>query len=51
MNQIVARSIWLRLMSEASVGIDSDTKNSINAAAMHIKICDLIHDSNMAASY
>jgi len=38
-------------MSQASTGIDADTKNSINATAMHMKICDLIHESNMAASY
>ena len=50
-NQILARQIWLRLMSEVTDGIDSDTKNIINATAMHPKICDLIHDSNMSASY
>jgi hypothetical protein len=49
--QIMARSIWLRLMSEVSDRIDADTKNIINATAMHPKICDLIHDSNMSASY
>ena len=38
-------------MSEVTDGIDSDTKNIINATAMHPKICDLIHDSNMSASY
>lgn len=47
----MARSIWLRLMSEVSDSIDADTKNIINATAMHPKICDLIHDSNMSASY
>lgn len=50
-NQIMARSIWLCLMSEITDGIDADTKNIINATAMHSKICDLIHDSNMSASY
>ena len=38
-------------MSEVTGGIDADTKNIINATAMHPKICDLIHDSNMSASY
>lgn len=47
----MARQIWLRLMSEVTEGIDADTKNIINATAMHSKICDLIHDSNMSASY
>lgn len=51
-NQIMARQIWLRLMSEVVTdGIDADTKSIINATAMYPKICDLIHDSNMSASY
>jgi len=51
MCQIKARDIWLRLMSEVTDGIDSETKSIINAQAMHPKICDLIHESNMSASY
>jgi len=38
-------------MSEVSDSIDADTRSIINATAMHPKICDLIHDSNMSASY
>lgn len=30
---------------------DLDTQNIINATAMHPKICNLIHERNMSASY
>jgi len=50
--QITASQIWLRLMSIVSENPDDlDTQNIINATAMHPKICDLIHDRNMSASY
>ena len=38
-------------MSELNNGVDPETKNSINATVMHARICDLIHDGNMSASY
>lgn len=49
-NQLIARSILLKILSEAE-NVDSETQKFITSSSMHIKICDLIHQSNMAASH
>jgi len=39
------------VISNESYGQDIDARNFINTEAMHKRIFDLIHDSNMAASH
>ena len=50
LNQLTARAIWLFLLAQVN-NADGETRQSINLTGKHAKICDLIHDSNMAASH
>ena len=41
----------MRLMASAQDVVDNETHNLINSNAMHVRVCDLLHDTNMAVSH
>ena len=50
LNQLVARSIWMFLLSHINK-TDDDTKAAFNLGSQAKKLNDMIHDSNMSAAH